>query len=148
MQHSTAQHSTAQHSTAQHSSPCEKLRKPFWTKLKVKTQRQRQWTKHFPVHAEGQRTEGPIPRQEGNTALSVGRALASKCSQCHGSKVFGLVTAMFWLLTAMADVSCVLDRCQFSKGNTAKSSCICRFQDSFTLPKGSQCPSERRPKGS
>ena len=103
------QHSAAQRSTAHHSSPCEKSRKSFWTKLKVKMERQSQWTKHFP-HADGQATDGPTPSQVGNTALSMGRALASKGSQCHGAKVFGLATAMFCLLRAIASFSCILGK--------------------------------------
>ncbi len=78
----------------------------------------------------------------------MGRALASKGSQCHGAKVFGPVTAMFCLLRATADVSCILGKRQSSKSSIAVSSCICRFQDSFILPKGCQCPSEGRTKGS
>ena len=130
-QHRAAQHSTAQHSTAQHST----------------AQRQRQWKKHFPLYADGQGTEGPIPSQEGNTALSI-RALASKGSQRHGAETFGLATAMFCLLTAIADVDCILGKWQSFKSSIAVSSCICRIQDSFILPKGSQCASERGPKGS
>ena len=78
----------------------------------------------------------------------MGRALASKGSQCHGAKVFGPVTAMFCLLRATADVSCILGKRQSSKSSIAVSSCICRFQDSFILPEGCQCPSECRLKGS
>ena len=131
-QRSTAPRSTAQHSTAQHST----------------AQRQRQWKKHFPLYADGQGTEGPIPSQEGTTALSMSRALASKGSQRHGAETFGLATAMFCLLTAIADVDCILGKWQSFKSSIAVSSCICRIQDSFILPKGSQCASERRPKGS
>ena len=78
----------------------------------------------------------------------MGRALASKGSQCHGAKVFGLATAMCCLLRAIAGVSCMLGKWQSSKSSTAVSFCICRIQTSFILPKGCQCPSECRPKGS
>lgn len=85
-------------------------------------------------------TEGPIPSQVGNTALSMGRALASN--------PLVLLHAMFCLLRVLADVSCLFGKWQSSKGSTAVSSSVCRFEDSFILPKGSQCPLECTPKGS